>query len=58
MKKLDEKIIINTREEIVLNKTKEISLDDINPYIRRATKHVIEGGLNKSTRIKIQYQLN
>ena len=40
------------------NKVMKIRLNDMNPYIRRASNHVIEGGLKTSERINPHYQLH
>jgi mannose-6-phosphate isomerase-like protein (cupin superfamily) len=45
-------------EEIILSKTNKITLDEMNPFVRRASKHVIEAGLNTGVRVNIHYQLH
>lgn len=53
----------NTEKESIIRimiekKTREITVDQINPYIRRASKHAIEAGLNTGLRINRHYQLH
>lgn len=48
----------NESEKIIIEKTRRISLAEINPYIRRASKHFIEGGMDTGIRLNIHYQLH
>ncbi len=48
----------NIREKNIIKKTRNIQLDEINPYIRRASKHIITRGLDTGIRLNNHYQLH